>query len=71
MYYHKPYRPWRPSATITELRKSLKIVFKGEDGIDAEGVTKAFFQLLCEKLFDVNTGMWTTSLTNDTWFNPD
>ncbi|OEU18267.1 HECT-domain-containing protein, partial [Fragilariopsis cylindrus CCMP1102] len=41
----------------------------GEDGVDAGGVTKEFFQLLCEKLFDVNTGMWTTSSTNDTWFN--
>merc|ERR1712238_51759 len=59
------------SATTTELRKSLKIVLKGEDGVDAGGVTKEFFQLLCEKLFDVNTGMWTTSSTNDTWFNPD
>jgi ubiquitin-protein ligase E3 A len=56
-------------ASTTELRKSLKIVFKGEDGVDAGGVTKEFFQLLCDKLFDVNTGMWTTSSTNDTWFN--
>jgi hypothetical protein len=57
-------------ASTTELRKSLKIVFKGEDGVDAGGVTKEFFQLLCEKLFDVNTGMWTTSSNNDcTWFN--
>ena len=27
--------------------------------------------LLCEKLFDVNTGMWTTISTNETWFNSD
>eukprot|EP00536_Pseudo-nitzschia_multiseries_P003124 jgi/Psemu1/295109/fgenesh1_pm.44_\ len=59
------------NASTGELRKSLKVVFKGEDGIDAGGVTKEFFQLLCEKLFDVNTGMWTISESNDTWFNSD
>lgn len=59
------------SASTGELRKSLKVVFKGEDGIDAGGVTKEFFQLLCEKLFDVNTGMWTISEYNETWFNSD
>ena len=60
-------------ASTEKLRKGLKVVFKGEDGVDAGGVTKEFFQLLCEKLFDVNTGMWTTSFGNhnETWFNSD
>jgi alpha-tubulin suppressor-like RCC1 family protein len=60
-------------ASTEKLRKGLKVVFKGEDGVDAGGVTKEFFQLLCEKLFDVNTGMWTTSFGNHnkTWFNSD
>eukprot|EP00531_Pseudo-nitzschia_arenysensis_P017008 CAMPEP_0116154204 /NCGR_PEP_ID=MMETSP0329-20121206/21655_1 /TAXON_ID=697910 /ORGANISM="Pseudo-nitzschia arenysensis, Strain B593" /LENGTH=1345 /DNA_ID=CAMNT_0003651167 /DNA_START=244 /DNA_END=4282 /DNA_ORIENTATION=+ len=60
-------------ASTGELRKGLKVVFKGEDGVDAGGVTKEFFQLLCEQLFDVNTGMWTTSRgsNNETWFNSD
>jgi len=58
-------------ASTIELRKSLRIVFKGEDGVDAGGVTNEFFMLLCEKLFDVNTGMWTTISTNETWFNSD
>lgn len=60
-------------ASPGELRKSLKVVFKGEDGVDAGGVTKEFFQLLVEKLFDVNTGMWSTRFGggNETWFNSD
>jgi alpha-tubulin suppressor-like RCC1 family protein len=60
-------------ASTGELRKGLKVIFKGEDGVDAGGVTKEFFQLLCEQLFDVNTGMWTTNFGshNETWFNSD
>lgn len=60
-------------ASPTDLRKSLKIVFKGEDGVDAGGLTKEFFMLLVQQLFDVNTGMWTTRFGdgNDTWFNSD
>lgn len=61
------------SAAPGELRKSLKIVFKGEDGVDAGGVTKEFFQLLVVQLFDINTGMWTTQFGDGTnsWFNAD
>ena len=28
------------------LRKKLKVVFRGEEGVDEGGVTKEFFQLL-------------------------
>ena len=59
------------AASPGELRKSLKIVFKGEDGVDAGGVTKEFFQLLVAQLFDVNTGMWTMHDGTHTWFNSD
>ncbi len=61
------------SAAPGELRKSLKIVFKGEDGVDAGGVTKEFFQLLVVQLFDINTGMWATQLGDgiQAWFNAD
>ena len=44
----------------------------GEEGIDAGGVTREFFQLLSAQLFDVSTGMWTTRFDSDepiTWFN--
>jgi hypothetical protein len=58
-------------ASPGELRKSLKVVFKGEDGVDAGGVAKEFFQLLIQKLFDINTGMWRTDESNEYWFNSD
>jgi len=63
------------SAAPGELRKSLncKVVFKGEEGVDAGGVTKEFFQLLVVQLFDINTGMWSTEFGDgrNTWFNAD
>jgi ubiquitin-protein ligase E3 A len=60
------------AATPQDLRKSLKVVFKGEEGIDAGGVTKEFFQLLSSALFDGQTGMWSSQLdSNVTWFNSD
>ena len=53
-----------------ELRKHLRVKFKGEEGVDAGGVTKEFFQLLSEELFDVSSGMWTDKFgENITWFN--
>mmetsp|Transcript_8087 Transcript_8087/g.11776 ORF Transcript_8087/g.11776 Transcript_8087/m.11776 type:complete len:1158 (-) Transcript_8087:98-3571(-) len=56
----------------SQLRKELKVVFKGEQGIDAGGVTKEFFQLLSEELFDVHSGLWTTRYGDHvTWFNSD
>ncbi|KAL7572697.1 hypothetical protein ACA910_008971 [Epithemia clementina (nom. ined.)] len=60
------------AASHVELRKSLKIVFKGEDAVDAGGVTKEFFQLLSNQLFDMNTGMWSSHFGDTiTWFNGD
>ena len=35
-----------------ELKKSLKIVFEGEEGLDAGGLRKEWFLLLCRQLFD-------------------
>jgi ubiquitin-protein ligase E3 A len=56
----------------SDLRRSLQVSFKGEKGVDAGGVTKEFFQLLSEELFDLNSGMWTDRFGNDiTWFNSD
>jgi len=55
-----------------EIRKRLRVSFKGEEGIDAGGVTKEFFQLLSEELFEVNSGLWSTKYGNDVnWFNSD
>ena len=59
-------------ASPSDLRKKLNVVFKGEEGVDAGGVTKEFFQLLSESLFDVSSGMWTDRFGPDvTWFNSD
>lgn len=41
-----------------ELKKPLKVKFKGEPGIDEGGVQKEFFQLLVRQIFDVGYGMF-------------
>jgi len=57
---------------VIELRKKLRVIFKGEEGIDAGGVTKEFFQLLSEDLFDINSGLWSKKFGDDiNWFNSD
>ena len=59
-------------AKPNELRKKLRIKFKGEEGVDAGGVTKEFFQLVSEELFDVHSALWTTRFGDGiTWFNSD
>jgi alpha-tubulin suppressor-like RCC1 family protein len=60
-------------AEPSDLRKKLRVVFKGEDGVDAGGVTREFFQLLSAQLFDVSSGMWSTRFQGEqiTWFNSD
>eukprot|EP00522_Entomoneis_paludosa_P008036 CAMPEP_0172451340 /NCGR_PEP_ID=MMETSP1065-20121228/9426_1 /TAXON_ID=265537 /ORGANISM="Amphiprora paludosa, Strain CCMP125" /LENGTH=1372 /DNA_ID=CAMNT_0013203291 /DNA_START=50 /DNA_END=4168 /DNA_ORIENTATION=- len=60
-------------ASHVELRKSLKIVFKGEDGVDAGGVLREFMYLLSHQLFDASTGMWSSHFdeSGTTWFNGD
>jgi hypothetical protein len=60
-------------AKPNDLRKKLRIVFKGEEGLDAGGVTREFFQLISAQLFDVNSGMWLNQMDDEqvTWFNTD
>jgi ubiquitin-protein ligase E3 A len=58
-------------AKPADLRKKLKVVFKGEDGVDGGGVAREYFQLLTEQLFDRSTGMWTARYEETTWFNSD
>ena len=60
------------NAESNELRKKLRIKFKGEEGLDAGGVTKEFFQLLSEELFDTHSALWTRRFGDEiTWFNSD
>jgi E3 ubiquitin-protein ligase HECTD2 len=41
-----------------EIKKGLKIVFKGEEGIDAGGLRKEWFLLLVRELFNPDHGMF-------------
>ncbi|XP_054709965.1 ubiquitin-protein ligase E3A-like [Uloborus diversus] len=53
------------------LKKQLVVEFEGEQGIDEGGVSKEFFQLVVEEIFNPDFAMFT--LNPDTqmyWFNP-
>jgi len=55
-----------------QVRKRLRVSFKGEEGVDAGGVTKEFFQLLSEDLFEPTSGLWTTKYGDEiNWFSSD
>eukprot|EP00485_Elphidium_margaritaceum_P004535 CAMPEP_0202707012 /NCGR_PEP_ID=MMETSP1385-20130828/19358_1 /ASSEMBLY_ACC=CAM_ASM_000861 /TAXON_ID=933848 /ORGANISM="Elphidium margaritaceum" /LENGTH=942 /DNA_ID=CAMNT_0049365619 /DNA_START=45 /DNA_END=2873 /DNA_ORIENTATION=+ len=55
-----------------DLRKKLRIVFDGEQGIDQGGLTKEYFQLIMKELFDPNYGMFVYhAQTHNYWFNRD
>lgn len=47
-----------------DLRKYWKFSFLGELGLDAGGLTRAWFQLVTEALFDSDTGLWQSSAAN-------
>lgn len=54
-----------------DLKKSLRIEFIGEDGVDAGGLRKEWFLLLVRSLFDPQYGMFTFDEdSNLCWFNP-
>jgi len=60
------------SFSDADLKKHLKVVFVGEEGIDEGGVKKEFFQLLVEHLFDIIFGMFQLcGMERDYWFNKD
>ncbi|BGP04499.1 Putative E3 ubiquitin-protein ligase [Rhodotorula toruloides] len=55
----------------TDLKKPLRITWEGEEGIDAGGLRKEWFLLLCRKLFDPQFGMFLHDPdSNLCWFNP-
>jgi hypothetical protein len=47
-----------------DLRKRWRIEFLGEPGLDAGGLTKEWFQLVTEKIFDPAVGLWKFSFNN-------
>ncbi|CAK0890930.1 unnamed protein product [Prorocentrum cordatum] len=58
------------SVSPSGLKRTLKVVFEGEQGVDEGGVQKEFFQLLLEQLYDPNFGMFTYNADNKTyWFS--
>jgi hypothetical protein len=53
-------------------KKELKIRFAGEQGVDAGGVRKEFFQLIIRQIFDPAYSMFVyNEETRTYWFNPD
>lgn len=55
----------------TDLKKQLYVEFEGEQGIDEGGVSKEFFQLVVEEIFNPDYGMFTfDEATRYCWFNP-
>ncbi|XP_018525542.1 ubiquitin-protein ligase E3A isoform X1 [Lates calcarifer] len=54
----------------SDLKKQLFVEFEGEQGVDEGGVSKEFFQLVLEEIFNLDIGMFTYD--EDTklfWFN--
>lgn len=47
-----------------DMRKRWRIEFLGEPGIDAGGVTREWFQLVTEMIFDPDFGLWLSSVNN-------
>ncbi|XP_063708431.1 ubiquitin-protein ligase E3A isoform X2 [Culicoides brevitarsis] len=58
-------------ANPKDLKKQLKVEFAGEQGIDEGGVSKEFFQLIVEEIFNPDYGMFVHNLdSHNVWFNP-
>ncbi|XP_045483722.1 ubiquitin-protein ligase E3A isoform X3 [Harmonia axyridis] len=54
-----------------DLKKQLVVEFEGEQGIDEGGVSKEFFQLVVEEIFNPDYGMFVLQKeTQVVWFNP-
>jgi len=53
----------------SSLRQGLKIKFVGEPGVDEGGLTKEFFQLLTQQLFDPSFGMFVEKNERYLWFD--
>ena len=55
-----------------QLKLPLKVAFRGEEGVDAGGVTKEYFQLLTAKLFSLQTGLFAPCAGGTAvWLNGD
>lgn len=55
-----------------DLKKQMVVEFEGEQGIDEGGVSKEFFQLIIEQIFNPDYAMFClNSETQTFWFNPN
>jgi hypothetical protein len=55
-----------------DLKKPLKVMFEGEEGVDEGGVQKEFFQVMLRELLDPNYGMFLyNEKLRQLWFNAD
>jgi hypothetical protein len=61
---------WEVQRKADHLKKPLRVQFLGEEGIDAGGVRKEFFQLLMKELLDPNYGMFYQTESRDLWIQP-
>lgn len=52
-----------------DLRKRWRIEFLGEPGIDAGGVTREWFELVTEQIYDPDFGLWLSSVNNQMSMN--
>jgi ubiquitin-protein ligase E3 A len=60
------------NALTKDLKKPLKVKFRGEEGIDEGGVRKEFFQLVFHQLFNFDFGMFLpVENSRFVWINKD
>jgi hypothetical protein len=52
------------SIEVNDLRKIFRFEFLGEPALDAGGVAREFFEIVCEQLFDPNFGLFSYSAVN-------
>jgi hypothetical protein len=52
------------SLSPKDLRKLWRFEFIGEMGIDAGGLAREWFELVCKEIFDPDMGLWQSSTTN-------
>lgn len=55
----------------SDLKKQLVVEFEGEQGIDEGGLSKEFFQLVIDQVFNPDYAMFSFNAdTRNFWFNP-
>ena len=55
----------------SDLKKQLVVEFEGEQGIDEGGLSKEFFQLVIDQIFNPDYAMFAFNPeTRNFWFNP-